>query len=111
MDLSLCRCQQVFNEGCTAAVGALHSANTAWDQGPLCMESPIWFRFMTLCILLLHKGALEHPGEEETCHNSLPSHCETQTACRRQRAANPPENFISMRTEKMPRQPGACWSH
>lgn len=68
----------------------------------------MWFRFRTLCILLLHKGALQRQGEEETWHNSFPSHCKTQVTCRRQRASDPPENFISMRTEKMPPQSGAC---
>lgn len=82
MDLSLYRGSQILNEGCTTAVEALHNANIAWDQGPLCMESPIWFRFRrTLCILLLHKGALEHPEDQESCHNSFMSYCKTQMTC------------------------------
>lgn len=90
MDLSLYKGSQILNEGCLAAVGALHNTNIAWDQGPLCMESPVWFRFRRtlLCFLLLHKGALEHPGEEESCHNSFTSQCKTQMTSPSQRATD-----------------------
>lgn len=60
------------------------------------MEVPIWrSRLKRMLLVLLHGHALEHPGEEESCHSPLPFPCSTQVACPSQRAAGPPENFTT----------------